>query len=322
MTVSERTAPRRLDTSQLETAKRKLEEDGYAVVENVLSAEELAFYSDTVDRLMAEERAAPPVPAEGLPDAEQDAVIEAYYRSHYTVSAAEAKRLVARAQYDRLRNRNTPWPVPYNEVPKSFIHLPTLFDEDRSQRVWQIITKAPEMAPVVENPLVLGLVRHMLGDDCNLHDYQATSIGPQTGGGAWHVDAPLGQLPEPLPEFPLMIQTVWLLDDFTAHNGATRVVPGSHKFRKSPSWAHGEMEGETVLTAPAGSVAMWLSNTWHRSGPNETDRPRRALICNYNRSWLRGFTDFISTLDPEVADGFSPTVRYLLGYGARAPERR
>ena len=306
----------------LEDTKRKLEEDGYALIENVLSQDELKLYSDTVNRLMAEERANPPVPEGGMEDPELDAEIRAYYLSHYTVSEAEADRMVKRAQHDRARNLGTPWPMPYGKVPKSFIHLPTMFDQDQSQRIWQIINKAPEMAPIVENQIVLELVRHMLGIDCNLHDYQATSIGPHTDGGAWHVDAPLGQIPEPLPEFPLMIQTVWLLDDFTPTNGATRVKPASHKLRKSPTWVHGSLEDEVLLTAPAGSVALWLSNTWHRSGPNETDNPRRALICNYKRSWLGGFTDFPATMDPAVAKGFSDTARYLLGYGPRAPEMR
>jgi len=115
---------------------------------------------------------------------------------------------------------------------------------------------------------------------------------------------------------------VWLLDEFTEHNGATRIVPGSHRSRRSPPWSSDPLPDEIALTAPAGSVALWLSNTWHRSGPNSTDRPRRALIINYNRSWVRGFTDFTATLDPQVAKRFSPTARYLLGFGARAPERR
>lgn len=310
------------DRFDLEETKAKLDEDGYAVLENVLRPDELTLYSATVNQLMAEERANPPVPETGLEDPELDAVIRDYYLTHYTVSEAEADRMVQRARYERARNRGTPWPVPYNKVSKNFIHLPTMFDQDKSQRVWQIVNKAPEMAPIVEHPTVLNLVRYVLGEDCNLHDYQATSIGPQTGGGAWHVDAPLGQIPEPLPEFPLMVQTVWLLDDFTATNGATRILPGSHKLRKSPTWVHGDLEDEVVLTAPAGSVALWLSNTWHRSGPNETDAPRRALICNYKRSWLSGFTDFAATLDPDVADSFSATTRYLLGYSARAPESR
>ncbi|MFY3529982.1 phytanoyl-CoA dioxygenase family protein, partial [Achromobacter denitrificans] len=80
--------------------------------------------------------------------------------------------------------------------------------------------------------------------------------------------------------------------------------------------------GEVTLTAPAGSVAIWLSNTWHRSGPNHTGRERRAILCNYNVSWLRGFADFTSTLAPDVAAGLSNDARYLLGYGARAPLTR
>ena len=69
------------------------------------------------------------------------------------------------------------------------------------------------------------------------------------GGGAWHVDAPLGQIAEPLPEFPLTLQNVWMLDDFTADNGATRVMPRSHKLRKSPPWGSGPLDGEVDLAA-------------------------------------------------------------------------
>lgn len=305
----------------LDLVRKKLENDGYAVIDNALSRDELERYRRKVDELMAYEREHPYCPTDGV-ESPEDAGIADYYRKHYTVSEAEVQRLLARVRHDRARGRNTPWPVPYNKVPKSFIHLPTMFDHDQSQRVWQLANKAPEMVPLIEHPVVLSLVRHVLGDDCNLHDFQATSIGPRTGGGAWHVDAPLGQIPEPLPEFPLTLQNVWLLDEFTADNGATRVVPGSHKRRKSPPWSHDPLPDEVVLTAPPGSVAIWLSNTWHRSGPNSTDRPRRAILCNYNRSWLRGFTDFTATLDEKIVRTLSPTARYLLGFAAHPPELR
>lgn len=311
----------KLSAEALEKACNKLDQEGYAVIENVVPADTLAKYRETVEHLLKTEREQPYHPDDGIPGPE-DAEILDFYRSHYTVSEAEAQRLLARTQHDRLENLGTPWPVPYNKVSKNFIHLPTLFDQDRSQRVWQLVNKAPEMAAVIESPKVLPLVRHVLGEDCNLHDFQVTSIGAGTDGGAWHVDAPLGQLPEPLPEFPLTLQTVTLLDDFTEDNGATRVLPGSHRLRKSPGWSHDSLEDEVILTAPAGSVAMWLSNTWHRSGANRTDSPRRALLCNYNLSWVRGFTDFIATLDPDVAASLSPTVRYLLGYAARPPQSR
>jgi len=305
----------------LQTITRHLVEEGYAVIENVLSKELLALARERVSDLMSQEREQPFHPTDGVPS-EDDDEIAAYYKTSYTVSDAEAQRMVARTRHYRQQNENTPWPVPVNKVSKNFLHLPTLFDHDKSQRVWNLINKAPDLAPLVEHEVVLPMVRTILGQDCNLHDFESTSIGAGTGGGAWHVDAPLGQIAEPLPEFPMMIQNVWMLDDFTALNGATRVMPRSHKLRKVPPWGGASMAGEVTLTAPAGSVAIWLSNTWHRSGPNTTDQPRRAILCNYCLSWLRQFTDFTSTMPPGIAAGLSNDVRYLLGYAARAPQTR
>lgn len=305
----------------IEFISRELAEKGYVVVENVMSPEMLEQARAVVERLMAYEREHPYHPKDVDP-APDEAEIRAYYSKAYTVDEAELDRLVARTQEYRRQNADTHWLQPINKVSKNFIFLPTMFDYGKSQRVWNLINKAPELAPIIENPVILPAVRNILGVDCNLHDFQSTSIGPHTGGGAWHVDAPLGQIAEPLPEFPLTLQNVWLLDDFTEDNGATRVMPYSHKLRKSPPWGSDPMEGEVVLTAPAGSVAMWLSNTWHRSGPNMTDKARRAILCNYNLSWLRPFTDFVSTMSPEVAAGFSNDLRYLLGFAARAPQTR
>ena len=304
----------------LQALQQQLVEQGYAVIENVLDPGQLERMRDRVAGLMAHERTHPFQLDDERHD--DDDAIRDYYRKHYTVSNAEADRMVARVHRYRRDNADTRWPVPINKVSKNFLHLPTLFDDDQSQRVWNLLNKAPDLIPLIEHPVVLPMVRGVLGTDCNLHDFESTSIGPHTDGGAWHVDAPLGQIPEPLPEFPLTLQNVWMLDDFTADNGATRVVPGSHRFRKPPPWGNVPLDGEIALTAPAGSVAIWLSNTWHRSGPNNTERARRAILCNYNVSWLRGFSDFTSTLPPEVIPTLSNDARYLLGFAARPPVTR
>ncbi|QHE83415.1 phytanoyl-CoA dioxygenase family protein [Hydrogenophaga sp. BPS33] len=304
----------------IDKLKHQLAEEGYAVIENVLDADQLAQARKAVEKQMEHELAHPlPLDDERHED---DDEIRAYYKKHYTVSEAEAERMVARVHQYRRDNAGTRWPVPIGKVSKNFLHLPTLFDDDQSQRVWNLLNKAPELIPLIEHPVVLPMVRHVMGQDCTLHDFQSTSIGPHTGGGAWHVDAPLGQIPEPLPEFPLTLQNVWLLDDFTPDNGATRVMPRSHKLRKPPPWGSGPLDGEVTLTAPAGSIAIWLSNTWHRSGPNTTDRQRRAILCNYNVSWLRGFADFTTSLPSEVIPTLSNEARYLLGFAARAPRTR
>ena len=86
----------------------------------------------------------------------------------------------------------------------------------------------------MEEPLLLGLARRFLGEDCVLADMSLNSIGPHTDNGAWHVDVPLGQLPEPLPDFPLTLQCVWMVDEFTHSNGASCVVPGARAAPLSP----------------------------------------------------------------------------------------
>ena len=307
------------DTS-LDELHAHLNEAGYVVIENALPDELLARLRSTVDHLLACERAAPSVPGDG-PSHPNDHEFEAFFRDSYTVSEAEVTRLMQRIRHTRASQAGTPWPVEACRVNKCFLHLPTMFDNDRSQRVWNLLNKCDDSAALVEHSTVLPLVQRVLGFDCVLSDCSATSIGPQTGGGAWHVDAPLGQLPEPLPDFAITTQNAWLLDDFTADNGATRIVPGSHATRRKPGWVAGEMPDEITLTAPAGSVAVWLSNTWHRSGPNTTDQPRRAILSYYCRSWVAPFTDFCSNADPTMVNRFSPAVRYLMGYSAKAPTR-
>ncbi len=297
-----------------------LNEHGYAIIEGVLSADEVLRYRTATDALMVQERETPFDPGDG-PGLPGDEVLEDYLKTSYTISDAERERLLRRIRHSRAQQQNTPWPVHPQQVNKAFLHLPTLFDHDRSQRIWNLVNKAPEFGTLIEHPVVLDIVQQILGADCVLADCSATRIGAHTGGGAWHVDVPLGQLPEPLPDFPLTVQNAWMLDDFTPENGATRVVPGSHLTRKKPHWTGEATQNETLLTGPAGSVAIWLSNTWHRSGPNGTDDPRRAILCYYCRSWVKPFGNFTESLDPAVAQNFSPQLRYLIGFSASAPVR-
>lgn len=304
----------------IQRALEELSDQGYTVLEGVLSDAELEALRSQVDNVLTEERDAPPETGEAPPTSDDDAV-QSFFAKSYTVSQAELARLMKRVRQTRAVDLDTPWPVGVEEINKTFLHLPTLFDQDRSQRIWNLLAKCDAAASLVEHPSVLELARAVLGRDCVLSDCSATSIGSQTSGGAWHVDVPLGQLAEPLPDFPLTTQSAWMLDDFTAENGATRVVPGSHRTRLKPRWEENESEGEVVLAAPAGSVAVWLSNTWHRSGPNSTDHPRRAVLTYYCRSWIKPFHDFRSGVGPQKARELSPTLRYLLGFSSSSVVR-
>ena len=79
------------------------------------------------------------------------------------------------------------------------------------------------------------------------------------------------------------------------------------------------MEGEVSVVGPAGSMAVWLSSTWHKPGRNDTDTARRGAICYFSRSWVKPYSDMRPCVTAEQAAAMSPTLRYLLGFSAHAP---
>jgi hypothetical protein len=306
--------------STFKTHAEQLADRGYTILEGVLTRSELEEIRSRLDELCAQEKGHPDEPEDGRSFPEDNA-IEEFLAASYVLTKAELARTMRRIRHTRARNLDTPWPVPPNQVMKNFMVLPSLWDGDRTQYIRNLLAKGAVFTKLIEHPTVLGLDRGILGDDCVLSDTSAISVGPHTEGGPWHVDSPCGQLPEPLPDFTLTLQNAWMLDDFTPQNGGTRLVPESHKLRKRPPWGGQSQEGEIVLTAPAGSVAIWLSNTWHRVGPNSTDKPRRAILSYFSRSWVKPFCDHLRSIPKEDAQRFSPTLRYLIGYSSSAVPR-
>ena len=296
-------------------AAEQLNQHGYVILERVLTQAMVERWHKILDELFAHEQNTPYEPGDG-PSHPEDNEIEEFLSESYSISSGELQRILRRIRYTRNQNYDTPWPVGPRKINKTFMHIPNLFDHDQSQYVRNLPVKTELTDRLVENPLILGLARHFLGDDCVLGDITATSIGPGSDGGAWHVDNPLTQMAEPLPDFPLGLQVAWMIDDFKPENGATRVVSGSHLTRRKPDWKRGAGTGELALSGPAGSVAIWLGGTWHRAGPNDTDHPRRAIISFYQCSWIKPFSEYRSCITPERAAQMSSTVRYLYGFSA------
>ena len=306
----------------VESAVHHLNEDGYILVEGMLNRDEVEEIRGEADDLMARERENPWLPEDG-PKHPSDVDYREWVAKSYPVSEAELDRMMRRMRHSRALNLDTPWPVPPKEMQKLFMHLPQLFDHDKSQRVMELPKKLKNCDRFISDPTLLPIVRGVLGNDCILSDISMTSIGENTGGegGALHVDIPLGQMPEPLPIYPIALQNAWFIDDFTEENGATRLVPRSHLTRKKPVWNYEGHEDEIIVTGPAGSMAVWLSSTWHRSGPNYTDKPRRAILDFFCRSWIQPNSNYFLSTPPEIAERFSEDGRYLLGFSSRGLPR-
>ena len=299
----------------------QLHRDGYAVIEDVVDRATVRDLRDRVESLLRHEREHPFDPGADRVEVTPDEVALAHFDKIWQLSDDERRRVARRIRHRQLEELDTPWPVPAADVCISFTHIPTLFDDGRSQRIFNLINKDLAFAPLVEHPTLLDVVDAELGRDAVILDMSVNHVGAHTDSGGWHVDSPITQVPEPLPSFTLSIQSAWMLDDFTAANGATHVVRGSHLTLRRPPTGHDHQEGEVVLEGAAGSVALWLSQTWHRHGANLTDAPRCGVIVQYGRSWVKPFVDLRTPMTAEQARQLSPRLRYLMGCNASAPVR-
>ena len=297
----------------------KLNGDGYVVIENLLPAETVADLRRRVDEILEREREeafAGQPPAMAGPDDDHD-----FLPGIWDTSDEERAVWMERVRSQQRQEFDTPWPVPDDEVCISFLHIPTFFDQGRSQRIFNLINKDLAFAPLLEHPTALEMMDAELGRDAVLLDVSVNHVGGHTDSGGWHVDSPISQMQAPFPDFTLGVQTVWMLDDFTADNGATLVAHESHRTLEGPPKGRVALDNEVTLEAPAGSLAMWLSQTWHRHGANTTDNPRCGLIVQYGRGWVKPFVDLRTPLTAQQAAQLSPRLRFMMGCSANAPVR-
>ena len=148
------------------------------------------------------------------------------------------------------------------------------------------LNEIPDLAPLCMHPLLLEIAEYFLGEDYFLSNNVAMMwCQPGAGGGHLHADWPLFRVPQPWPRWTFGIQTMWMLTDFTAENGATCVVPGSH-LAGGPPTSGQEYSHEMPAVGKKGSLLIWQAAVWHRSGLNTTnDQHRMGANIGY-KPWF------------------------------------
>jgi len=106
---------------------------------------------------------------------------------------------------------------------------------------------------------------------------------------------------------------MWALTDFTEENGATRVIPGSHLRDHSPVYL--QPYDSVPAEMAAGSVLVWHGSLWHGGGANGSPRRRVGVAMNYCAGYIRQQENQQLGIPREIARGFSPRLRQLVGYG-------
>jgi len=185
--------------------------------------------------------------------------------------------------------------------------------EAGSRRLANLVDKGAIFETLVATPQVLELVSHVLGENFKLSSFNARSTDPYCNEAQpLHCDA--GALPD--ERGYSVCNTIWLLDDFTAENGATRVIPGSQHWKQLPqevlSDAKARHPQEVLLLAPAGSVVVMNTHAWHGGTANATAGHRRALHIFYCREDLPQQQYQKKLLRPETQEHLTPQLRRLL----------
>ena len=193
--------------------------------------------------------------------------------------------------------------------------------EPGALRLANLVDKGEVFRQAIAMPEILEYVAHVLGPEYKLGSLNARSANPNSDEPQpLHVD--MGAVPD--DKGYSVCNTIWVLDDFTAQNGATRVVPGSHRSGKTPQKALADPlaphPDEVLVLAPAGSVVIMNAHAWHGGTANRTSAPRRAMHAFYCRRDLPQQQYQKRLLRPETQSTSRSATQ--VAAGARRPAER
>ena len=183
----------------------------------------------------------------------------------------------------------------------------------KTQRLPALIARSKSAQKMATHPTIQSLCEHHLGDNCErfqLHVSAVVNIGPGARKQVLHREEdafPFFEIPRP----NLVIATMWAMSDFTPSNGATLLVPGSHRWDADRQATADEIAQAEM---PEGSVMIWLGGTLHAAGANNSKEWRYGIILSYSLGWLRQEENQYLNLPPSLAKNMSDEVRELVGY--------
>jgi ectoine hydroxylase-related dioxygenase (phytanoyl-CoA dioxygenase family) len=183
--------------------------------------------------------------------------------------------------------------------------------EAGTDRLADLVNKDPAFEVCFTSPRLLACVARVLGE-FKLSSLNFRAALPGQGLQALHAEGS----PVTDPALFSVCNSIWLLDDFTADNGATRVVPGTHLSGKSPGDVMADTRdthpGEVLLLAPAGTVVVFNSHLWHGGTLNRSSRPRRALHAYFTRRSDAQQLDQREYVRPDTLARLGPAARFIL----------
>ena len=207
------------------------------------------------------------------------------------------------------------------------------FEGHKTNRLYALLAKSEAFGEMVSSPLVMQFVRNDLGDSALLSACLAINLMPGETVQPWHTDDGYVHVDVPHPSFG--ISAFWALTDTTKENGATEILPGSHKWEKDKLSKYIKLNnfediiGDNLRDAPedekkvielkAGSLMLTKGTLIHRGGANNSDKPRLIVTPQYCFGWMRQIENMVASVPREKAKKLSEEVRSLMGYSIHPP---
>ena len=178
-------------------------------------------------------------------------------------------------------------------------------------RTGNLFGRSPSCADLVLNPLVSDVAERVLlpHEGIQIGETSAMRIGPGAAAQTLHRDDGNMRWIHPGPD--CLLTVVFAASDFRKDNGATWVVPGSHRWGED---AEPSREQAVQAEMPKGSVLMWVGSLYHGAGANLSDEFRTALLFDFRLGNLRQTENQYLAVPREVVKGFPERLQRLLGY--------
>ena len=188
--------------------------------------------------------------------------------------------------------------------------------EKNAWRLANLANKGAVFRPVFTHPAVLEVARAVMGPEVRLSMMNARAVPPHSDPGQpFHCDTKNKGKPDERGYY--VCTAVWMLDDFTRQNGATRIVPGTHRSHRLPKEVMADVNAphpdEVTVEGRAGDVLVFNGHCWHAGGQNATDVPRRAILVHYIRADHPQELDQKTAIASEIQARMNPFEREILG---------
>lgn len=236
----------------------QIREEGYAIIENLISAKECKFYKSLINKAYDK------------------------YSKKYPTAEKSVKKFHGQDTIKML----------YNLQNKDIAFM-KLIDH-------------PKVTPIISELLQTGSYQN--SEPFILKLTTARSPFGKSKKQQLHIDSGIPGSP-----YPLVVQTIIAVDEFTRENGSTRVVPKSHKLKEFAKDGK-TYPDEVNLNIPKGSIVIYDGGLWHGSGEKQTEGDRWAVINTYARWFFKTSYDFNKNTPLKIYTQLTDFQKELLGF--------